>query len=657
MNTPAEANPSLIHPLDGLEPAPAPTGSVPPSFAGEHPAAFAPNGHHAPGVEEADWWPLAAALLRRWVWLLAGGVLCAGLLFEVSWHYFRPRYTAVAELVSYQSPNVEEVFHPRQSSARTFADFFQSPEMLARVSAKTRPQLAPAALARAIRWAPDHDNEVLMVVANAGARQGAVDLANLCARVAVDYTKEAQAREATEVNQYLSDQLALLDKEIRALDEQTTVVTTNVAEPMVVIPPPNNPGLERLVERLQTMREDLADLLSKYTEDHPLVREQRQKVALMEKEVVKSRLGLLGAARLSAPGLTNVPVRMAATRGASDRWDYELIASKLQALEASRLNLLARQQGAQLFIHNPAGSYQILAPATPDKVLVKGRWLKVVFFTGFGAGVGVVVAGLLVLLLELLDDRLGSAADVRRVTGLPIIAALGDLDRLDAGARRHWAFRTLTALQSQMSASPNHGLVCGLTSSAPGEGRTAWIQLLAEAACERGFRVLTIATRPTSPQWAAMEEAAPEPGAAAASPPAPATNSVLHTSSLLATPTQVTQKLMGPEPQPHVHIPLPGWVWNLDRRKQWKAALQHWRQIDNVVILVELPPASVPEAVLLAESLPQVLWLADCGRADARQTRHQLETLRHARCTLAGAVLNHAGENPLQHCFPRWRPA
>ena len=46
---------------------------------------------------------------------------------------------------------------------------------------------------------------------------------------------------------------------------------------------------------------------------------------------------------------------------------------------------------------------------------------------------------------------------------------------------------------------------------------------------------------------------------------------------------------------------MPGWVWNLARRKQWKQALEHWRHIDNVVILVELPPASVPEALLLAD--------------------------------------------------------
>jgi hypothetical protein len=120
---------------------------------------------------------------------------------------------------------------------------------------------------------------------------------------------------------------------------------------------------------------------------------------------------------------------------------------------------------------------------------------------------------------------------------------------------------------------------------------------------------------------------------------------------------EVTQKLIAADAQPLVHIPLPGWVWNLERRKQWQTALQHWSQIENIVILVELPPASDPETVLLAENLPNLLWLADAGKATAGETCEQLETLRHAHCRLAGAVLNHAPGSLLQNRFRRWLPS
>src|SRR5439155_15754307 len=109
--------------------------------------------------------------------------------------------------------------------------------------------------------------------------------------------------------------------------------------------------------------------------------------------------------------------------------------------------------------------------------------------------------------------------------------------------------------------------------------------------------------------------------------------------NILSHPEQVAEQLISPDAPPVVHIPLPGWVWNYERRKEWHTALQHWYKIENVVILVELPPASVPEAVLLAEHVPQLVWLSG-GEADPAQTRKELETLRHARCNLVGAVLN-----------------
>src|SRR3954466_1933154 len=108
------------------------------------------------------------------------------------------------------------------------------------------------------------------------------------------------------------------------------------------------------------------------------------------------------------------------------------------------------------------------------------------------------------------------------------------------------------------------------------------------------------------------------------------------------------------DPESIVHIPIPGWVWSLQRRQQWQEALQQWREIDNTVILIELPPASHPEAILLAEKIPQLIWLVGSGMADVQETREQLETLRHAHCNIVGAVLNQAPPPALNTRFTRW---
>jgi hypothetical protein len=156
--------------------------------------------------------------------------------------------------------------------------------------------------------------------------------------------------------------------------------------------------------------------------------------------------------------------------------------------------------------------------------------------------------------------------------------------------------------------------------------------LLADAAAQRGLKVLTIdAQSPTNPE--------PEPKSQAE---VGSKNALVP--ELLASPADVASRFAGPNLPVAAHVPLNGWVWNLERRRQWQGAMEQWRAADDLVLLVELPPASQPESVLLAENLPQLIWLADSGRPRTRETKQQLETLRHGKCRLVGAVLNHEPE-------------
>ena len=232
-----------------------------------------------------------------------------------------------------------------------------------------------------------------------------------------------------------------------------------------------------------------------------------------------------------------------------------------------------------------------------------------------------------------------------------------------------------TSLQCLLSPSSNHGFVCGFTSAGKGEGRSTWIKLLADAASQRGFRVLTIVARPPAhngkllAENGAIEQRPPATEKAKANGHKPSEhpqsqengkahengeNCALVASDVLNSPDEVTQMLVGPNQEPVVQIPLPGWVWDLERRKQWQAALRCWSQIDNIALLVELPPASLPETVLLAENLPNLIWLADGEKAKAGTTRAQIETLRHARCHLAAAVLNRARPPFFRNRLARW---
>lgn len=621
----------------------------------------------APPFSAADLLPFVNALGRRWKWLLIGGVAMALVGLASGLFLFKNSYTASAQLLRQASAQVTEVLGDRELDPNTYAGLLRAPELLQRVAAQARPPVPPEWLAKRLNITPERNSDLILIAVSTGDQQGAVDLANLYAREAVGFMQELQTNSAARARVFLTQQLAPLEEEITALNKaQPATVRRPVAQAMVAAPSP-------LLDKLPAARLELADLLGRYTEQHPLVREQQAKVAAIE-----SQLRQVPA----APTTAAVVADDESAGPLTPERDPIFLQTKLQSLENARLALVGQKQAAISLETQPPGTCRILAPATFKAAMPHKRTAKVGVLTGFGGMLGFLIAGAFIMLGEAVDPRLKTAADVKRVTRLPVVASAGDLSCLTEAEQRNWAFRSWTSLQRLLSPSPNQGFVCGFTSSESGEGRSTWIRLLAEEASQRGFRVLTIIARPpehngngkaigdhngntiavhngkaiTGQSRQAITDTAP---AASDTSDLEALvtrngNGALTATQVLNTPDEVTQKLIGPNPEPVVEIPLPGWVWNLERRKQWHAALRHWSQIDNIALLVELPPASLPETVLLAENLPNVIWLADGEKATAVKTREQLETLRNARCHLAGAVLNRAPVSALKNRFARW---
>ena len=636
-------------------------------------------------------WPLLELLAHRWGWLFLSGVALAIAAGAAGLRFWQTSYTAAAQLIYYESPNATEVFHPRPTTLQTLASLLRSPELLQRVAAQARPPVSPARLGANLLLVPERGAEVIQVMLSGSNPSETLDLANLYAGEAVRFSQQTQAKDAAEVNRFLKDQMAQTESEIHALNEQLRSLPPSALQSL------SHPG--QLAVSLETARAELAGLLARYTEAWPAVQQQRAKIAELEKSLLAESKPAAPAASAGIKPLSNaVPASTVTSDALSPKAPQtqdavESLSTRLQVLETARLQLAGRQRAAREFEEHPPGFFRVLAPASPEQMVRHDRRVKVVASAVLGGVVGVVAAMGLVLLVEVSERRLKNAADVERVTGLPLLASLGNLRKMSPADQERWAFRTWTILQGRLSRSPNHGLVCGFTSSVAGEGRSTWVQLLARAASSMGFRVLTIATRSSGADDGTLEPeskgkgvlAPPPPDLSAvqaSAPPAPddassqslqqsdnptlqhsITPSLHHSitpslqpsfPNVLASPLEVTQKLTGPHSQPLVHIPLPGWVWNLERRKQWQSALHDWRQIDNIVILVELPPADVTEAVLLGENLPQMVWLTGSGRADAARTRSQLDLLRHARCRLAGAVLNFAPNHALKNRFARW---
>ncbi|MDX1953461.1 MAG: polysaccharide biosynthesis/export family protein [Verrucomicrobiota bacterium] len=577
-------------------------------------------------------------------------------------------------------------------------------------------------LAKMISITPSANQDVVLLTVKGNENvEEMVTLANLYAEEVVRYSKVLQAGESVDVSAYLAQRVAAAEAELGKANQQLiefnrkngfhnfeeeskafiTQVSALEAKYM-------NMGLDldtikmKLAaltqqksqhnpssEKLRAAQEELENLLHVrgFTDEHPLVIAQRARIKNMQSAAGKGELSTPSKTGATVAGpisgdidrqimeltvqqralehqLQNYETQKEEARnrlgGFSQKTiEFATLKTKIQTLEATRQALVKRQTDTQLFVDNALGYYRIFSPASSKAVNNKSRWAKIGLIAFAGGLMGFVMAAGLVMLTEVMDTRLKTAADVERFTKLPVLATLGDLRTMDPDTQIAWAFRTLTLLKGKLSYSPHQALVCGFISARHGEGRSTWVKLLVSAASQRGLRVLTVDTRPTSeaPKTEAPRPT-PPPGATEGPEnkvhePVEAQDSTL-TPSVLASPMQVAEQLQDPNAEPVVHIPLPGWVWNLERRQQWQHALSYWKKIDNLVLLVELPPACEPESVLLAENVPQLIWLTGSGMPDATETAQHLETLRYGNCNLVGAVLNHAPPPAWNIRLARW---
>jgi hypothetical protein len=202
-----------------------------------------------------------------------------------------------------------------------------------------------------------------------------------------------------------------------------------------------------------------------------------------------------------------------------------------------------------------------------------------------------------------------------------------------------WAFRAWTLINGKLNRAPDRGLVCGFISAQDGEGKSTWIDLLVTAARRRGLQVLKVTARTSAST--PLEQGECGEMKAPVSTSTRSNTQPLTSTPQFSSPANLALQLADSKAG-SVDVCLPDWVWNLDHRRQWHAALDRWKGVESVVILVELPAAGLIESMLLAENVPQLIWLAASGHAQARETRMHLETLKHARCQMVGAVLNKA---------------
>jgi hypothetical protein len=257
----------------------------------------------------------------------------------------------------------------------------------------------------------ERNSEMVFVSFSSEKASLAVELANLYAREVVKFTQNLQVKEVTDLNNYyLNQQVSSITSEIDKINEQLksipvrdeairmSQVNASFAQARNRMDAPVYLRSEHLMDRLQTAKEELIGLTSKYTDMHPLVQEQQSKVDSMEKlleETVKKEseersqfLSMISAKESSAAE---------ASKAQPALQDVDSLRIKLQALENNRIILANRKLEAQLFAQNPPGYCKIFSPATTNEVSVDSCWIKIFALTAFAGLLGMMITSISVL--------------------------------------------------------------------------------------------------------------------------------------------------------------------------------------------------------------------------------------------------------------------
>jgi capsular polysaccharide biosynthesis protein len=595
-------------------------------------------------------WAVLDLMARRWRWIAAWTVVIAAtgaVLASIVWSR---SFTSTAQLIRYEPSSVEDAYHPRALAAPSLVVMLQAPGLLEEVGARLSPPMSARELAEHLDVTLDRNNDVVTVTASASTAAAAVDTVNRYCAAAIAYTQALQRQEAVDVGDNLNRQLAQVESEIASTRRAIPASSEAAVASLVSSSDAAAESADGLTQRIEAARDQLDDLLVRYTDAHPLVREQRARLAALEADQRQTASPPAGV----APPRSRMAPAPAISSQAYGRVTPEEVAmsERVRALETNRALLIERQRAIQPFRDNPPGYFRVLLSAAVNPTRLQRYRLQIALLACLGAVLGLLGSAAQVLLGELLDNRIKTRADVRRVTGLPLLSTLGDLGLLSPAGQEQWAFRAWTSLQGRLNTLNGDAMICGVTSAGAGDGRSTWIGLLSRAAHSCGFRVLTIVAQP------AEEAPAPPAGSGKRELPTASTEDSRRWAAMmegdLSAPGHVVSRLTSEECPPVVTIPLPGWIWNLERRKEWRSALETWGAVHHVVILVDLPPALVAESVLLAKTLPNLVWLVNGDRTSAAETLTDLETLRHARCNLVGVAFNRERAAPLSGRFGRW---
>jgi polysaccharide biosynthesis transport protein len=422
---------------------------------------------------------------------------------------------------------------------------------------------------------------------------------------------EAMVERATLLKSYRPGHL-----KVRAVDASIASLRTQLAaEPLEVRVPlhESNERYEKLLDRLDGYQTDLDGLQAQRAELEPQLSEQRQ------------RLNQLGP------------------------WEVRLsqLERNRDMAEKSYLNLAGKLQDLQIRENARRSNARIIENAVLPTAPVRPRKATNITVSLF---LGVLLGCCLAFLLDCLDDRITTSAEVDRLLGLPVlghIPAIAGSGRLLGALPPHSAAsESYRGLRSGISFSAVDAPLTslGISSARPGEGKSTSAINLALAMAMDGRQVILVDTdlrRPSLHQKLGLHSS-------------PGLTDVLTGLCSLddALQASVDYPLLvltsGPIP------PNPAEMLNTTGMEN---VIRQLCERADIVIFDTAPCLPVTDTQVLGTKLDGVLLVAEMGEARKAELRRARELLDHARIRVLGVVFNktssHSGS--YSHAYSYYR--
>ncbi|MCX7597276.1 MAG: polysaccharide biosynthesis tyrosine autokinase, partial [Armatimonadetes bacterium] len=458
--------------------------------------------------------------------------------------------------------------------------------------------------------------------------------------------------------QRYTDQLTGLDSQIAAGQRQLAEVRAQLAKRRpfrLQKTQRENPLRAELDKQLIAYRSALADLTSRYTNDHPAVADTKARIAELEKLIatvpplvesstsaedpaydalnkreleLREQLAELRGQR-SVVAAAVARLRQQARAGASIQQQTEDLQARLEMLREVQSRLVRELQ-----VHKMNEAVKAEVAAVLDRAVVATSMTPQLSKTLlFSMLLGFVVSALLAVLLELMDDTIRDPDDLRRYTDLAYLGMVPQMDQIEdplvfaADPRSSYA-EAYRSVRSQMNfrlwEKPGKALL--VTSALANEGKTLTLANIATAYAQAGQSVLVVDTDLRRPALHKLLGVSNDRGL---------TNAVVGEVPV----EEVIYETRVPGLRLVPSGPLPPNPAELLESEAARAVLQKLADSADVVFFDTPPCLVISDAAVLAPLVDHVVLVLHSGQVTARELRQAKETLEAGRASILGVVL------------------